>query len=76
MNNGAIQKCGTHQEIFSDPELLRENRLKVPLFVQTYLELKAGEICNGAIPLTVTDLMETIATWRNRRTDPGEVMKR
>lgn len=76
MNNGAIQKCGTPQEIFSDPELLKENRLKVPLFVQTYLELKAGGICNGAIPLTVTDLVETIATWRNRRTDPGEVMKR
>ncbi|MDP2728452.1 MAG: ATP-binding cassette domain-containing protein [Dehalococcoidia bacterium] len=76
MNKGSIQTCGTPQEIFSDPELLKENQLKVPSVVQTYRELEVRGICNGRIPLTVRDLVETITAGRQRRIDLGQASDR
>lgn len=60
MRDGKILANGTPREILTDMELLKQTRLKPPMTVQLYYELKAQGIELDECPLSNTELTEAL----------------
>lgn len=60
MRDGKILANGTPQEILTDMDLLKQTRLKPPMTVQLYYELKAQGIELDECPLSSTELTEAL----------------
>ena len=62
MWDGKILANGTPREILTDMELLKQTRLKPPMTVQLYYELKAQGIELDECPLSNTELTKIPGT--------------
>lgn len=60
MRDGKILANGTPREILTDMDLLKQTRLKPPMTVQLYYELKAQGIELDECPLSNTELTEAL----------------
>ena len=69
MRDGKILANGTPSEILTDMDLLRQTKLKPPMTVQLYYELKAHGIELDRCPLSNAELAETLLQlYRNSGT--------
>ena len=68
MKEGGVMRRGTGQEVFADPELIREARLKLPLVVDLHHELAERGMARGSKPprniLELCDLLQPKAQAR------------
>jgi cobalt/nickel transport system ATP-binding protein len=62
LNSGQIITSGTPERVFTDPQLLKNSKLKMPTVIQTFRELKARGLSTGTDPITVLDLVESLKT--------------
>jgi cobalt/nickel transport system ATP-binding protein len=72
MKEGGVMRRGTGQEVFADPELIREARLKLPLVVDLHHELAGRGMARGSKPpRNVLELCDLLQPKVQARALPG-----
>ncbi len=77
MKTGILLYSGSPSSVFSESEMIARARMKPPLVMEIYKELKSRGIINGSKPprnvLELTDLIETASNGRVSRKILGEI---
>lgn len=61
MNGGRILRHGTPEEVFSEKDLLKQSRMKLPVFMELYEELAGrGMLPLGSPPKSILDLIDLL----------------
>ncbi|NYT02679.1 MAG: AAA family ATPase, partial [Methanosarcinales archaeon] len=61
MNGGRILRHGPAEEVFSDKDLLKQSRMKLPVFMELYEELAGrGMLPPGTPPKSILDLIDLL----------------